>query len=84
MRAVTAAVIRNSDKTETAAQDAAAEAELAMAWLRQAVAAGYKDREHLKNDKDLDALRDRENYKATGRRTREGTREYRREVIAGQ
>jgi hypothetical protein len=28
------------------------------------VAAGYKDGEHLKNDKNLDALRDREDFKA--------------------
>jgi eukaryotic-like serine/threonine-protein kinase len=63
MRAVTAAVICASDKTQTAAQDAAAEAEQAMAWLRQAVAAGYKDDAHLKNDQDLGALRDREDFK---------------------
>jgi hypothetical protein len=34
-----------------------------MAWLTQAVAAGYKDADHMKKDKDLDALRDREEFK---------------------
>ena len=72
MRAVTAGVILASDKSATAAQDAAAEAEQAMAWLRQAVAAGYKDGEHLKNDKDLDALRDREDFKALMAELEEG------------
>ena len=62
MRAVTAAVIRASDKSETATQDAAAEADRAMAWLKQAVAAGYNDAEHMKTDADLDALRDREDF----------------------
>ena len=35
-----------------------------MNWLKQAVAAGYKDVGHMKQDKDLDALRDREDFKA--------------------
>ena len=34
-----------------------------MAWLKQAVAAGYKDAAHMERDKDLDALRDREDFK---------------------
>jgi hypothetical protein len=63
MRAVTAAVIRASDKSATAAREAAAEADRAMAWLRQAVAAGYNDAAHMKEDKDLDSLRDREDFK---------------------
>ena len=63
MRAVTAAVICASDKSPTAAQDAAVEAERAMAWLRQAVAAGYEDGEYMQKDNDLDALRDREDFK---------------------
>jgi hypothetical protein len=33
-----------------------------MAWLKQAVAAGYKNTAHLKQDKDLDALRDRTDF----------------------
>jgi serine/threonine protein kinase/tetratricopeptide (TPR) repeat protein len=63
MRAVTAAVTCDSDKSAAAVKDAAAEADRAMAWLKQAVAAGYKDAAHMKEDKDLDALRDREDFK---------------------
>ncbi len=33
-----------------------------MAWLKQAVAKGYKDIEHLKKDDDLKALRQREDF----------------------
>jgi serine/threonine protein kinase/tetratricopeptide (TPR) repeat protein len=62
MRAVTAAVIRARDKTETAARSAAAEADRAMAWLNQAVAAGYNDVQDIKSDKDLDVLRDRKDF----------------------
>jgi serine/threonine protein kinase/tetratricopeptide (TPR) repeat protein len=63
MRAVTASLIRAGDKSATAAKDAAAEADRAMTWLKQAVAAGYKDGEHMQRDSDLDALRDREDFK---------------------
>jgi serine/threonine protein kinase len=62
-RAVAAAVIRAGDKSEKAAIDADAEADRAMAWLAQAVAAGYKDLANMKKDKDLDALRGREDFK---------------------
>src|SRR5207249_84719 len=63
MRAITAGVIRANDQSEKAANDAAAEADRAMAWLKQAVAAGYKDAAHMKRDTDLDALRDRQDFK---------------------
>jgi serine/threonine protein kinase/tetratricopeptide (TPR) repeat protein len=63
MRAVTAAVIRVSDKSAAAVKDAAAEADRAMAWLKQAIAAGYADAEHMAKDEDLAALRDREDFK---------------------
>ncbi|HVC95979.1 MAG TPA: tetratricopeptide repeat protein [Pirellulales bacterium] len=62
-RAVTAAVIRAGDESEDAAKDAAAEADRAMDWLKQAVAAGFKDAAHIKQDTDLDALREREDFK---------------------
>jgi serine/threonine protein kinase/tetratricopeptide (TPR) repeat protein len=62
-RAVTAAVIRGNDTSEKGAKDAAAEADRAMARLTQAVAAGYKNLAHLKTDRDLDALRGREDFK---------------------
>ena len=38
-------------------------ADQAMAMLRAAVAKGYKDAAHMKKDKDLDALREREDFK---------------------
>ena len=38
-------------------------AEQALAALRQAVAKGYKDVAHLKSDTDLDALRQRDDFK---------------------
>jgi tetratricopeptide (TPR) repeat protein len=63
LRAVTAAVLRANDKSEKAAKEAAAEADRAMAWLKQAVAAGHKDAAPMKQDKDLDALRDRPDFK---------------------
>jgi hypothetical protein len=36
---------------------------VAVAWLKQAVAAGYKNAPKLKKDTDLDALRGREDLK---------------------
>jgi serine/threonine protein kinase len=65
MRAVTAAVIRVVAKTAgaDATRLAKEETDRAMAWLKQAVAAGYKDAAHMKKDKDLDVLRDREDFK---------------------
>jgi serine/threonine protein kinase len=64
MRAVTAAVIKVDAKTPgaDATRLAKDEADRAMAWLQKAVAAGYKDAAHMKKDKDLDALRDREDF----------------------
>jgi serine/threonine protein kinase len=58
MRAVAAAVIRASDKSPVTARRAATEADEAMAWLRQAVSAGFDNVTLLKENKDLDALRD--------------------------
>ena len=62
-RAVTAAVIRAGNESEDAAKDAAADADRAMDWLKPAVAAGYKDAAHMKQDTDLEALRGREDFK---------------------
>jgi hypothetical protein len=45
------------------ARQADAEAEQAIAWLKKAVAAGYKNAAHMQKDKDFDALRDREDFK---------------------
>jgi serine/threonine protein kinase/tetratricopeptide (TPR) repeat protein len=63
MRAVTAAVLRAADSSPAGAKQAEAEAEQAMAWLKKAVAAGWKNAAHMEKDKDLDALRDREDFK---------------------
>ena len=62
-RAVTAAVFRETDKSDAADRKSVAEADRAMAWLQQAVAAGYKDTAKMKKDKDLDAVRERPDFK---------------------
>jgi tetratricopeptide (TPR) repeat protein len=62
-RAVTAAVLHATDESDEAARGAAAEADRAMNWLAQAVAAGFTDVARLDQDKDLDPLRDREDFK---------------------
>ncbi|HKB39060.1 MAG TPA: tetratricopeptide repeat protein, partial [Gemmataceae bacterium] len=63
MRAVTAAVLRGTDlQSVLHARQAEAEADRAMAWLKQAIAAGYNNAARLKKDKDLDALRDRADF----------------------
>jgi hypothetical protein len=59
MRAITAAVLRQAEKSPEGRQRADAEADRAVAWLKQAIAAGYKNAAHVKQDKGLDALRDR-------------------------
>jgi tetratricopeptide (TPR) repeat protein len=61
-RAVTAAVLRASDKSPAAAQEARAEADRAMDWLQQAIAAGYDNVALMKKDSDLDPLRDRADF----------------------
>jgi hypothetical protein len=63
MRAVTTTILRAGNLSAAAADDAAAEADRAMAWLKLALAAGYKDAAHLKKDKDLDVLRERPDFR---------------------
>ncbi len=63
MRAVTAAVLRAGDPSEATAKAAIAEADRAMIWLQQAIAAGYNDDAHMAKDADLDPLRDRDDFK---------------------
>jgi hypothetical protein len=65
MRAVTAAVIRETDSSEAAAKDATAEANLAMEWLQKAVAAGYSNVAPMAmaEEKDFDALRGRDDFR---------------------
>jgi serine/threonine protein kinase/tetratricopeptide (TPR) repeat protein len=62
-RAVTAAVTRAADTFDTADEQATAEADRAMTWLRRAIAAGYADAAGVAKDPDLDALRDRNDFK---------------------
>jgi hypothetical protein len=62
MRAVTAAVFRSTPGAD-AARLAEEESDRAMAWLKQAVAAGYKDAAQMRQDKDLDPLRERDDFK---------------------
>jgi serine/threonine protein kinase len=61
MRAVTAAVVKSTPGAD-ATRLAKEEADRALAWLNQAVAAGYKNAAHMKQDKDLDVLRDRADF----------------------
>ena len=63
-RAITAAAIRAADKTPAGAKPADAEADRAMAWLKQSVAAGFNSASHMAADPDLDDLRGREDFKA--------------------
>jgi eukaryotic-like serine/threonine-protein kinase len=64
MRAIAAAVITNDEKTADvdATRLAKQDADRAMVWLRQAVAAGYQNVELMKEDNDLIALRSREDF----------------------
>jgi serine/threonine protein kinase/tetratricopeptide (TPR) repeat protein len=62
-RSVTATVIRALDQAPAGGKEADAQANQAMAWLQKAVAAGYKDVANMKKDKDLDALRERADFK---------------------
>jgi tetratricopeptide (TPR) repeat protein len=63
-RAVTAKVMRQAKPlTADAARRALGEEDRAMAWLQKAVAAGFKDVAGLKQDKDLEALRDRADFR---------------------
>jgi serine/threonine protein kinase len=64
-RAVTAAVVEQDPKVPRADAPRLAreEADRAMAWLKQAVAAGYRKVAHMAKDHDLDALRQRQDFK---------------------
>jgi eukaryotic-like serine/threonine-protein kinase len=62
-RSITASVLRAADKSPGTNRPADDEADRAMAWLKQSIAAGFKDAAQMKTDKDLDALRGREDFK---------------------
>jgi hypothetical protein len=74
-RAACAAVIKQTDTTPAGEAKVKEQADQAMAWLKQAVAAGYKDADHIKDDEDLDALRDREDFKTLLATVRTGVNE---------
>jgi tetratricopeptide (TPR) repeat protein len=59
LRGATAAVLAATEESE----EATGEADLAMNWLTKAVAAGYGDVAHVKQDKDLHILRDRDDFR---------------------
>jgi hypothetical protein len=61
-RAVTAAVQAKAPGAD-AARLAKEDADRAMDWLTKSVTAGYNDAAHMKKDTDLDALREREDFK---------------------
>ena len=58
-------VVEKDDKLDEPKRRAEVQfyADQAMAMLRDAVAKGYKDVDHLKNNKDLDVFREREDFK---------------------
>src|SRR5262245_19777806 len=65
-RAVTAGLLRTNARTDDADREADAEADKAMIWLAKAVAAGYNAPQniaHMMRDSDLDALRDRADFR---------------------
>jgi tetratricopeptide (TPR) repeat protein len=63
-RAVTCAVLRSADNHSSGnASMADAEADLAMIWLKKAIAAGFRDSEKLQSH-DLNALRERADFRA--------------------
>ncbi len=65
MRAVTAAVGKEDPKTPAtdAARLASEQADAAIALLQKAAAAGYRDVDRMKKDRDLDPLRGRQEFK---------------------
>ena len=65
MRAIITAVINQTAKNLDAGAPRLANEEAAriIAWLKQAVTAEHKDAAHMAKDKDLDALRGREDFK---------------------
>jgi hypothetical protein len=62
-RALTSAALRGADKSADGAKQPSAEADRAMVWLKQAVAAGWNNPAHMEADHDLDVLRERADFK---------------------
>jgi serine/threonine protein kinase/tetratricopeptide (TPR) repeat protein len=62
LRAVTASVTRQADPSPEGGKQADAEADRAMTWLKQAIAAGYSNTAHLERSRDLGVLRQRADF----------------------
>jgi serine/threonine protein kinase/tetratricopeptide (TPR) repeat protein len=63
-RALAATAVRAADPSADGAKQASAEADRAMAWLQKGVAAGWSDVIQMRADRNLDAIRDRADFKA--------------------
>jgi eukaryotic-like serine/threonine-protein kinase len=63
-RAIAAAAVRAADPSAEGVKQASAEADQAVAWLHKAVAAGWSNVTRLEADPDLDAIRDRADFKS--------------------
>jgi serine/threonine protein kinase len=61
--AVCAVAVKDAKKTVAKTSDPEELVKEAMALLKQAIAKGYKDAAHMRENKDLDALRGREDFK---------------------
>jgi tetratricopeptide (TPR) repeat protein len=62
-RALLAAALRGGTPSADSTKRAHEEADRAMTWLKKAVAAGYHNAAQMSKDQDLDALRDRDDFK---------------------
>jgi eukaryotic-like serine/threonine-protein kinase len=62
-RAVAAAVLKQSKRAQDATNRAEQESGQAMAWLRQAVAAGFNDKDRLEKSKEFDSVRNRAEFR---------------------
>jgi hypothetical protein len=73
-RALLAAVLRGGAPSADSTKGANEEADRAMTWLNRAVVAGYHDAANMSKDHDLDALRDRDDFKKLLSDLQSGTR----------
>jgi len=63
-QAAMADMLRASDKSPATSRQADGDLDRSMAFLKQSVAAGYKNASWMATDKDLDSLRNRDDFKA--------------------
>jgi tetratricopeptide (TPR) repeat protein len=62
-RAVAAAMFKKSERTSDAHKRAEKESDQAMEWLRQAIAAGFNDKDRLAKSMEFDSVRDRAEFR---------------------